>query len=119
MLLYLIKSIKWTKHYKKDTYWAQDKNGYVSIIANAGFYKEEEAKKIVSLSSGNAEMIPVTREILDKAYRQLRKIRKEILNDRESEENRHKRMVEDFDRRDDVVDNGHNQLNNLAERLGV
>ena len=52
---------------QKDTYWALDENGYVSIIANAGFYKEKEAKKIVRLSSGNAEMILVTREILDKA----------------------------------------------------
>lgn len=118
-MLYLIKSIKWTKHNKKDTYWAPDENGYVSVIANAGFYKKDEAEKIVRLSSGNAEMIPVTREILDKAYRQLRKIRKEILNERESEENRHKRIVEDFDRRDDVIDNGHNQLNNIAERLGI
>lgn len=116
---YLIKSIKWTKHYKKEIYWAPDENGYVSIIAHAGFYKEEEAKKIVSLSSGNAEMIPVTREILDKAYRQLRRIRKEILKERESEENRHKRIIEDFDRRDDVIDNGYNQLNTIAERFGI
>ena len=104
-MLYLIKSIKWTKHYKKDTYWAPDENGYVSVIANAGFYKEDEAEKIVRLSSGNAEMIPVTREILDKAYTQLKKMRKEVLKERDSEENRHKRIVEDFDRRDDVTIN--------------
>ncbi len=118
-MLYLIKSIKWTRHYKKDIYWGPDENGYVSVIANAGFYKEAEANKIVRLSSGNAEMIPVTRDILDKAYRQLKRLRKDVLNDRESEENRHKRILEDFDRRDDVIDNGHVLLNNIAEQLGL
>lgn len=118
-MLYLIKSIKWTKHYKKDTYWGPDESGYVSIIANAGFYNEDEANKIVRLSSGNAEMIPVSREILDRAYRQLKRLRKDVLKDRELEENRYKRIMEDFDRRDDVIDNGHNLLEKIAEELGI
>lgn len=118
-MLYLIKSIKWTRHYKKNTYWGPDENGYVSIIANAGFYQKDEASKIVKLSSGNAEMIPVTKDILDKAYRQLKQLKKEVIKDRESEENRHNRILEDFDRRDDVIDNGHNQLDNIAEQLGI
>lgn len=112
-MLYLIKSNK------RDTYWAPNQNGYESVIANAGFYEEEEAKKIVSLSSGNAEMIPITVDILEKAYIQLRKIRKEILEERKSEDYRHKRMIEDFDRKDNVIDNGFSQLNNVAKQLGI
>lgn len=118
-MLYLIRSINWTRHYRKDTYWGPNENGYTSTIADAGFYPEDEARKIVSLSSGNAEMIPVTKEILDRAYQQLKKKRKEILAEREYEENQYKRMLEDFDKRDDLVDNGYNQLNNIAEQLGI
>ena len=54
-MLYLIKSIKWTKHHKKDTYWGPNESGYTSIIADAGFYKKDKAEKIVRSSSGNAE----------------------------------------------------------------
>lgn len=118
-MLYLIKSIKWSKHYKKDTYWGPDECGYVSIIANAGFYEEEHANKIIRLSSGNAEMIPVTKEILDKAYKQLKRVRREITKDREAAETRYKIVLNDFDRRDDAVDDGFSQLDNIAEQLGI
>ncbi|MEE1255621.1 MAG: hypothetical protein UHN47_03800 [Lachnospiraceae bacterium] len=118
-MLYLIKSIKWTKHNKKDTYWQPDENGYTFVIANAGFYKAEEAEKIVKLSSGNAEMIPITKEILDKAHRQLKRLRKEILKDRELEDIRHNNVYEDLDKRDDAADKGHSRLNDIAEQLGI
>lgn len=118
-MLYLIKSIKWTNHYKKDTYWAPDEKGYVSVIAHAGFYTEGDAHRIIKRASGNSEMIPVTREILDKAYMQLKQIRKEISKDREDAEIQYREMLKNFDRRDDLVDNGHTQLNNVAEQLGI
>lgn len=118
-MLYLIKSLKWTKYYKLDTYWGPNKNGYVSVIANAGFYEEDEAKSIVSLSSGNAQMIPITKEILNKAYEQLQKMRKEVLEERYTEEERHKRVLDEFNRRDDIIDTAFLQLNNIAEQLNI
>lgn len=118
-MLYLIKSIKWTKHHKKDTYWGPNESGYTSIIADAGFYEKDKAEKIVRFSSGNAEMIPVTSETLGEAYRQLKRKRMRILNDRVIEDNRHNSVYAELDKMDNAVDNGHARLNSIAERLGI
>ena len=117
-MLYLVKSLKWTKHYKKDTYWGTNQCGYVTVIANAGFYEEEEAQNILRLSSGNVELIPVTKEILDKAHRQLREKRKTLMEDREKEDKRHNVILADLDERDTANNNSFDFLNQLAEQLG-
>lgn len=117
--LYLIKSINWTRHYKKDTYWAPNECGYVSIIANAGFYKESQAKEIVARSSGNAEMIPVTKELLQEAIRQLDKRVEELTSAKEYEQRRHESTLEDLTKKSDAVDAGYVLLDEIADNLGI
>lgn len=117
--LYLIKSINWTRHYRKDTYLAPNENGYVSIIANAGFYKESQAKEIVARSSGNAKMIPVTKEILQKAIRQLDRRAEELIYTKEYEQRRHEAVLEDLTKKSDEVSAGYVLLEEIANNLGV
>ena len=117
-MLYLIKSPKWTRHYKKDTYWGTNQCGYVTLIANAGFYSEEEVLQITKHSSNDGAMpIEVTKEILDKAYRQLRKSRKEIFNDKEREEERYNRIVKDLQIRDKNIDVYFALLEDISTKL--
>lgn len=119
-MLYLVKSPKWTKYYKKDTYLTPNQCGYVTTIANAGFYEEEEAQDIIRRSgTGGAELVPVTKEILDKAHRQLRKIRKNIWEDREKEEKRHNAIVDDLEKKNIANDNSFDLLNQIAKQLDL
>lgn len=117
--LYLIKSINWTRHYKKDTYWAPNECGYVSIIANAGFYKESQAKEIVARSSGNAKMIPVTKELLQEAIRQLDKRVEELISAKEYEQRRHEVVLEDLTKKSDEVGAGYVLLDEIADKMGI
>lgn len=119
-MLYLIKSPKWTKYYKKDTYWGTNKCGYVTIIADAGFYEDKEAQEIIRLSGKNgAELVPVTRKILDKAYRQLRKIRKDILTNRQEMERRYIEYMNESEKKENANDNAFDSLEQIAEQLGI
>lgn len=115
--LYLIKRIKWSKHYNLDTYWGPDENGYVSIIANAGFYTEEKAKNIVRLAGGNAEMVPVTKEIFRKAFSQTEQIREEIRENVKQENERHKKILEELDREDREAARQYARIVNILEEL--
>lgn len=118
-MIYLVKSIKWSNHYKKDTYWAPNKTGYVFIIAEAGIYTEDEANQIISYSNGNAVMIPFTKEIFDKAKKQLDKLQEEISNERENEEFRHHRTLEDIEKKESDVKSGYAHLENISVQFGA
>ena len=93
-MLYLIKSPKWTEHYKKDTYWAPNRCGYVSIIADAGFYTEEEMLDITRTSSKNDTLaVPVTEEILELATKQCKEKEQQLKKDLEIEKEQYNSAV--------------------------
>lgn len=117
--LYLIKSINWTEYYKRDKYLAPNGHEYVSIIANAGFYEENHAKEIVARSSENAKMIPVTKELLQEAIRQLDKRVEELISAKEYEQRRHEAAMEDLTKKSDEVGAGYVLLDEIADNLGI
>lgn len=76
-LKYLIKSLKWTKHYGKETWYMPNDNGYTHDIARAGIYTEDD-KNNPHYHSGVAckviQFVPVTEKLKKKGIRQLIRI---------------------------------------------
>ena len=75
MEYYLIKSLKWTKCDKVETWWGPNENGYTTYICNAGIYTEEDTKE-PPLKNENGKsllFIPLTQELIEKGKQQLKK----------------------------------------------
>lgn len=117
--LYLIKSINRTKLWRKDTYWTLNECEYTYTIANAGFYEEDRAKEIVARFSGTTEMIPVTKELLQKAKRQLDKRVEKLISAKEYEQRRHEAALEDLTKKSDEVGAGYVLLDEIADKMGI
>lgn len=117
--LYLIKSINRTKLRRKDTYWTTNECEYTHTIANAGFYEEDQAKEIVARFNGNTEMIPVTKELLQEATRQLDKRVEDLISAKEYEQRRYERTLEDLTKKSDEVSAGYTLLDEIADKMDI
>lgn len=120
MQKYLIKSMKWTKHYGQDTYWGPNQTGYTHMIIEAGVYSKEEAEKILQHSSlFDTSMIPITRELLDKAAEQLHHRRKDLLESLDNADRDHELFKQSIIAKNQKVDEQFSQLESLANSLEV
>lgn len=73
-MLYLIKSIKWTKHYKVETWWKSNRSGYTHFICNAGVYTEEDNVSLEkTVSPRDISFVPITQKVINKGKMQLKK----------------------------------------------
>ncbi len=74
MILYFIKSEYWSKHYKIDTWWGPERNGYTCFLPDAGIYTETDK---IEMEKHHTEdrclFVPITQGLLKKATRQLKK----------------------------------------------
>jgi len=76
---YLIKSLKWSKYNKIETWYKSNENGYTSLIADAGIYSEADKCRIEPIvSEKTITFIPLTQKIINKGKRQLKKKTREI-----------------------------------------
>lgn len=116
--LYLIKNTKCAKQYKKDVYLDPKGYYYVSKIADAGFYEEDKAMAIVSHSNED-ELVPVTKEILLEAVRQLDQKAEELSTAKEWEDRRHEAASKDISEKMSVVEDGYGIVSKIADKLGV
>lgn len=115
---YFIKSNKWTKHYKQDTYWGPNQTGYTHMIIEAGVYSKEEAEQILHHSSlFDTSMIPITRELLDKASEQLHERRKDLLESLDKADRDHELFKQSITAKTQKVDEQFSQLESLANSL--
>lgn len=104
---YFILTPYWTRHYKENTYWCANSNGYTSIIANAGIYDEFDKEKMEKLHNlDRCTFIPITKELLDKGIKQLNKIDKKLLNIKNKIEEDYKRNLKELEE-----DKNKNQMN--------
>lgn len=69
---YLIKSLKWTKHYGNETWYAPNSNGYTHDICRAGIYTEEDMERMQDVISEKViKFIPVSERLKNKGVKQL------------------------------------------------
>lgn len=70
---YLIKSLKWTKHYGVETWYKPDSNGYTHMIFSAGIYTDEDMKKMTDgITQKVIQFIPLTEKLKKKGIMQLK-----------------------------------------------
>lgn len=73
-MLYFVKSPYWTRHYKTDTWWGPDRNGYTNILADAGVYTEEDKERMENFhEKDRCLFIPITQGLWEKGVKQLDK----------------------------------------------
>lgn len=78
-MLYFIKSEYWSKHYKSDTWWRPESNGYTCLLPLAGIYSEEDKSRMEKCHSRDRCLfVPITQKIWEKACKQL-KMRDRVL----------------------------------------
>ena len=69
---YLIKSLKWTKHYGQETWYRPDSNGYTYNIYDAGIYTENDMVKMAgTISEKVIKFIPLSEKLKAKGVKQL------------------------------------------------
>ena len=118
-MLYFIKSPYWSRNNKKDTYWGPDKNGYTTLLADAGVYKEEEKVHMESLNSlDRCTFVPITQELWEKAMKQLDKKSNEYRKERTACTDRYKRAMAEIQEYDEKNNQKYPKLIKLAEELG-
>lgn len=116
---YFILSPYWTRFYKEDIYWGPNSNGYASILANAGVYGEEEKERMGKLHElDRCTFVPITQELLDKGYVQLKKQIKECNLDLDGEHERHLSTLAYIQERQDKINVEYERLMSIAKEAG-
>lgn len=116
---YFILSPYWTRHYKEDIYWGPNSNGYTSILANAGVYGEGAKERMGKLHElDRCTFVPITQEMLDKGYIQLKEQTKECNLDLDREQARHLRTLACIQENQDIIKAGYEKLMSIAEEAG-
>lgn len=69
---YLIKSLKWTKCNGYETWYGPNRNGYTSLVCEAGIYTEEDRTNMTTLENERTIIfIPISPMLIKKATRQV------------------------------------------------
>ena len=111
---YLIKSPYWSRHYKKDTYWGPNKNGYTTNIFEAGIYDESEKEPMERLNTlDRCTFVPLTEKLVKKGIKQVEKKVQETEHDIVSECFRHSEALNHLDKRMNHYKEGFNKLMKL------
>jgi len=71
---YLIKSLKWTRHYKEDTWYRPNSNGYTNLISGAGIYTEEDKETKKDIIGKDIAFVPLKKELINQGKRQIQKL---------------------------------------------
>lgn len=113
---YLIKSLKWTKHYKKETWWGHDSSGYTDFICNAGIYTEEDKiKKEPIISSKDIAFVPITEALIEKGKKQLKQEYKKEQKHLDDERIRYEKTIMSIYKRFDLLKTKEKELLKLEE----
>lgn len=73
---YLIKSLKWTKYNKVQTWYGPKRNGYTTLISDAGIYSEEDKEQMQCLvHEKTIAFVPITDKLISKGIKQLKSIK--------------------------------------------
>ena len=71
---YLIKSLKWTRHYKEDTWYRPNSNGYTNLICGVGIYNEEDKKAKKDIIGKDIAFVPLKKELISQGKRQIQNL---------------------------------------------
>ena len=118
-MLYFVKSPYWTRHYKNDTWWGPNRNGYTSILAEAGVYTEEDKERMEKLhDKDRCLFVLITQGLWETAVKQLDKkgttLSNEILRLEERYHSDMKNMQEEIEKNEKK----YAHLYKLAKDLG-
>lgn len=115
---YLIKSLKWTKNDKVETWYKPDSNGYTTLIANAGIYTEEDKNNMDCLISEKViAFIPLTQKVINKSKRQLKKKVNELEKYLIEINERFKRNIAEVEKDIDRIKENEVRLSKLQELI--
>lgn len=115
---YLIKSLKWSKHYKKETWWGNNSNGYTDFICNAGIYTEEDkVSKAQSIKTKEVEFIPITDTLIKKGKMQIKKELEKENQYLQKERANYERTIMAIYKRIDLINFKESELNKLENLI--
>ena len=118
-MLYFIKSEYWSKHYKCDTWWKPESNGYTSLLPLAGIYTEEDKTKMEKYhTEDRCLFVPITQEIWEKAYKQLEMRGRVLRKRRLSLAQRYEADMKEIQEEEDKNENLFAEMEKLAKALG-
>lgn len=107
LMEYLIKSLKWTKHYKKETWYGHNRNGYTHMICDAGVYTTKDKYEMTYLEADKTILfVPLTQKLINKGKKQL--------NDRKLALN--KELLAAQRRYTNEVNSIHDELRKISDR---
>ena len=115
---YFIRSPYWTRHYKAETWWMPDSNGYTCLIAEAGVYTEDNKLEMEKYhETDRCEFVPITQALLEKAMKQLDRRDKLLVSDRIRLYERYKKQENEI--QESIANNSlkYQRLHTLAEEL--
>lgn len=112
---YLIYSNYWTENDKQDMYWGPNNSGYTPIIAEAGVYSEEDKQKREKSLSDRSTYVPLTEELIQKAYEQLKEIDHNIHNMRTEATRRYNGDLKYCKEQEDRNENRYNALDRFSK----
>ena len=118
-MLYFIKSEYWSKHYKCDTWWKPESNGYTSFLPLAGVYTEEDKTKMEKChSKDRCLFVPITQEIWEKACKQIEKSDRALIKERLTITQRYDTNMREIQESIEKNKTLYEELNKLAKLLG-
>jgi hypothetical protein len=74
---YLIKSLKWTRHYNEDTWYRPNSNGYTNLICGAGIYTEEDKEVKKDVIGKDIAFVPLKKELINQGKHQIQNLIRE------------------------------------------
>lgn len=116
---YYIRSNKWTKNDKVETWWKANECGYTILIARAGVYSEEDKARIEKFHNKfECEFIPITQDLWNKGMKQLEKKDRGFAKERIDIIERCSRELAEVQREQDKNATGFEIMKFFAKELG-